>query len=354
MKKIWIVLLMVSVLLTSCGNKGQGKNRNVLGGTGKLHNVKNMFCDGEMYDDENIYFLVYLNSALSGPPCSYVKLTKDERVLANCNIPTCTHVNYEKCEARAFYHYFEFGEKLYKFVQGGEMIYEGDKGSEKCVYVQRKPEELKDDNALVDVGYVVVLDEKYAVIVSNHFAHIVDTSMKVVYSITDLGKYQFEKLYNDHIYYVNNLEQLVEIDTVTWEAKVIETENFITHPADDACQTTEYFFYITPTYKLHRYSVETGEDLLLNEDFDSYFIGVYNGCLYSQRGNFKNTKKMIYDFDGNFVKDISDYDYLVMDRLAYINGRLYSNFTLGFGTDGFVISSINPDGSDYREYWMED
>ena len=254
----------------ACASNDKRKSINVLGGKGELHNLNNKRSNGELYDDENIYSLVKL--ATTCRENSYVKLIKNEKVVVNCNLPTCIHTDNQECEARAQFCYFEFGGKLYRFEDLGELIYEGSRDSRKCVYVQRRPDELKDDNASIGIGYVVVLDEEYAVIVSNHFAHIVDKQMNVVYTITDLGKYQFEKIYNDHIYYVNNLEQLVEIDTVTWQAKIIETENYITNPADDAYQSTEYFYYITPTYKLHRYSLETGEDILLKEDFDSYFI----------------------------------------------------------------------------------
>ena len=124
MRKIVFVLLSImltlTVVLTACKGNQQKKNYNVLGGRGDLHNVKDKFCRGEVYDDDYIYFLVRLNSilpgsTLAGAPYSYVKMDKKGKIAPNCNVPTCVHLDCENCEARAYFHYFVFAGHLYKY-----------------------------------------------------------------------------------------------------------------------------------------------------------------------------------------------------------------------------------------------
>lgn len=134
MKRISAVLLCILVLLSSCSDTAQQKNTNVLGGKGRLQNLNNQYCMGDMQDDENLYFLHVLCTTVSGPIYSYIKLTNNGELLANCELPTCTHIDNEKCEAKAYYHYFTFGEHLYKYRDFGNKIYDGEKSSEFCVY----------------------------------------------------------------------------------------------------------------------------------------------------------------------------------------------------------------------------
>lgn len=338
-KKLFLVgILSLSVLLMAGCSKSKSKNVNELGGTGKLKNAKTFAEYGKMYDDENIYFTTYSRVQISDV---YMKITKDDKVFINCSSATCNH-NTSECSATVINRFNEFNGKLYKYRDN--VIKDED---DKNVYKNNIPEEVTDDDASDEIEKFMALSDEYAIISCNRYMYLIDSKFNIIYTIIDEGRDSWGKVYNEKYYYVNELEELTEVDIKNGTSKIIEFTDRILTVADGE----EYIFFFDSKHKFHRYSLEKNEDVILKDYVAGIFFMVFDGYVYYEDSEWSGCHKEIWDYDGNIVRDCTDCNRMSMMEGFKVNDRIYSIITDDDGRQGIAV--MKEDGTDYKEIYIE-
>ena len=344
-----LILVLSAFLLVSCGNNKKSDNTNILGGNGELNN---MYCTSGrrgLYDDENIYLIGRISDSLAEDV--YIKLTKDNEVCINCDVATCDHSgDTGECKALAASKYFKFNGKLYKY---GEDNYIRDAETKEGVFKNQRPDGITDVDQFTDItNSVRILDDKYLKLDTERYTELLDENLNLLYVSKDAGFNYWGKVMDNKFYHFGSAEELIETNLDTGEEKVIELEGNVKNGEGEG----DYLYYINNEGFLYRYSLITGENVKLSEErMQSFDFTVRNGYIYCQSCRGARANRMIFDTDGNLIRDCTDYEKMDMERACEYNGKiyyLYYDYSNSEKHDVYV-AVMNADGSDYREYKME-
>lgn len=339
---IFISGIIIAFLISGC-NPSTDSELNELGGYGKLQYSERTNGINAVYDNENIYFS-FANDTL-------LRLESNELLTVNCMIASCRHDTGD-CEALLnFGELFVFNDKLYEYCNESELqessyIYNGyikEYSTDKIVFENPIPNELDEGKKIDDstqVMYVRVINDDYVKVEGRRHAYILDKEFNIVCWYDDVGKFPWGTLYENNYYYINDIFQLMCINLETGISEAVESdEKYFLGGADG-----EYLFYSNEFSELYRYSLEDGSRYKVSDGV--MFFSVYDGYIYCQKNLNGTQEKLILNYEGNIVKDYSNYTNMGMDNLIKINGRMYNVFEQG-------VAMMNEDGTGYKEVLLQ-
>lgn len=251
MKKSLLLFSACMILMTACSEKTENNianeddiiipnnatiispqtpsDANYLGGVGKIRQLPNSVY---FEDDANIYFPMY-----SG---TLNKLNKTDKTYSvACNTPGCAH-NAPYCRAYLSSSYYTaFGDTLVKMVnesvanddgtfsQEGHLLSCDPDGSEKKLFTMEIPDSLMDgDTSYLDkqIIWLENLGNEYIVAENSYYTYLLDKDLNIRATWYDSGSAMFSCLIGDKIYYINNLMQLICMDTADFAPYIVDTE----------------------------------------------------------------------------------------------------------------------------------
>lgn len=250
MKKSLFLFAACMILMTACSGKSENNvvseddmitpndvavispqtpsNANYLGGVGKIRQLPNSV---NFEDDSNLYFPMY-SGTLS-------KLNKTDKTYSvACNMPGCAH-NAPYCRANLSSSYYTaFGDMLIKMVnesvanddgtfsQEGYLLSCYSDGNEKKLFTMEIPDSLMDgDTAYLDkqIIWIENLGNEYIVAENSYYTYLLDKDFNIKATWYDSGSAMFSCLIGNKIYYINDLMQLVCIDTADFTPHIVDT-----------------------------------------------------------------------------------------------------------------------------------
>lgn len=228
MRKIISAILSAIVLSISlCGCEGKTSNENYFGGKGEIFKLGVI-----LQDETNFYF---------GRDTLYKFNTETEIASAACQIPGCTHSKSEpNCKANLndTDMYIVFNGRLINLVnertygadgsasdEGYLYLCEENKQVFKNVYPESFTDEQKKSHSC-DIFTGIPLGDAYLALFCSGFTYILDTDFNIKFTLFDAGSRAGEiYLYDNEIYYINNLYRLMKLDKETGETTAVDLDS---------------------------------------------------------------------------------------------------------------------------------
>lgn len=334
-----LILGIILVVLVESGNKNSSE---LFASQGKFVQAKRQNGLGAIYNDEYIYFKccdqVYASIDKSN-------INQKAKLIVNCKNSACSHTD-EKCEAYVESgEYFVFNDKIYKCyneskISAGESKLCGyivDYKTGEKVFSNSIPEDIDPELAIDDsesILYVRVISDDIVKIDGDRHAYLLDKDFNIIYCHYNIGKYPWGAVLNGKYYYVNDINELVEVDLDTKEEKIVETNG----KAFMADNDMEYIYYTNEYSEMYKMSLADGKSTKIAEEV--LMFSVQEQYIYASGGT--GGKKKIIDKDGKEIADYSSCSNMGADSAFQIGDKIYTIFEGG-------VAYMDLDGKNYGE-----
>lgn len=319
MKRSLIMGLIISTLFILIGcqssaninnnqNTKEGKE-NYLGGEGSFHTFCRERGMNNIYDDKYIYGTIDSMEGLVAVP-----IDGNGEIVSVCKDATCSHIDND-CIANVLTHrYIEIDGKLYIVINDKTEAYIIDSHTQKKVFTNKVPNELKDNEAAeIGIDSVNIINSEYIIISSSYYAYIVDRNFNIITTLLDKGILDYVAANGSKIIYCNDLHKLVELNLETGDKKEIESVEWIAN----LIVNEEYIYYADDKYRFHKYNISNHEDKIIAEKTLGGYIGS-DYIYYTQSGMRADRLLHVIDKDGNAI----------LESDIFEGGDKYSNIVI--------------------------
>lgn len=192
---------------------------------------------------------------------------------------------------------------------------------------------------------VSVINDTYLIVESLGSVKILDKDFNIIYMHCASVYYDRigKVVHNNVYYYISEYHNLVSVNLDTMETNVVDLGIEV---RGIGCDDESIIF--CSERKLYKYTFWDGQCVELYDGIIAGLISIVDGYTYYEVTSLYGCEKYIIDNNGQFISDCTACEKFDMYNFFEVNGVLYSSI------DNIGIAAMNPDSSDYREYYFEE